>query len=287
MDKRKFNLALNSMKDKFPDRLPIIESIQRGFNRDIPSISRENLRELYQNPAQFMVKRQTEDGEWTTMLHEWADNGVTALLEINPIYLSAKNSYGDTVLMNLVEYAVGKTTEQIDYGLLKSILEHPLVYEYKTGKDGETATESVWNEKDITGKTPVDYLRDMSSGEGTCSGCEPITELIPLIAEWESRMASAMGESDEEDDISGEDNENVSEDDCGDQPEDEIDASSDGISSSPGTEPFYPEVSTVAVGTVDDYPDDPSIPEDANQMIKAEIEHDPMMRDTGMLDRIG
>ena len=286
MDKRKFNLELNAMKDRFPDRLPMIESIQRGFNRDIPSISRENLRELYQNPAQFMVKRPSENGEWTTMLHEWADNGVSALLEINPIYLAAKNSYGDTVLMNLVEYAVGKTTEQIDYGLLKSILEHPLVYEYKTGNEGDMEKETIWNEKDITGKTPVDYLKDMSTGEGTCSECDPITELIPLIAEWESLMASAMGENDERRITEEDDQETDSECECGEHPDEDVIVSSNGIIGDPGKEEGYPS-SMLTVGTVDDYPDDISIPEEAGQMKQDEIEHDPLMRDTGMLDRIG
>ena len=97
MDKRGFNIGLNGLKDKFPDKLILIEGLQRAFNREVPSISRENLVALYQNPAQFMVKKILADGLWTTQLHEWADNGLEDLLYINPNYLGAKNAYGDTV----------------------------------------------------------------------------------------------------------------------------------------------------------------------------------------------
>ena len=76
MDKRGFNTELNRLKDLYPDKLILIEGIQRAFNRDVPSISRENLFALYQNPAQFMMKKPLPDGRWTTQLHEWADNGV-------------------------------------------------------------------------------------------------------------------------------------------------------------------------------------------------------------------
>ena len=55
MDKRGFNKELNRLKDIYPDKLILIEGIQRAFNRDEPSISRENLLALYQNTAQFMM----------------------------------------------------------------------------------------------------------------------------------------------------------------------------------------------------------------------------------------
>ena len=40
MDKRGFNTELNRLKDLYPDKLILIEGIQRAFNRDVPSISR-------------------------------------------------------------------------------------------------------------------------------------------------------------------------------------------------------------------------------------------------------
>lgn len=194
MDKRKFNLGLNALKDEFPDKLIMIESLQRAFNRDVQSIDSRNLRALYQNPSQFMVKIKGDDGEWTTMLHKWADNGLEDLLEIDPLYLMAKNSIGDTVLMNLVQYALGSTTEQINYDLLKKILDKPMKFKYKTGEDEEMLDGCVWDERDISGRTVIDYLQDMASGTGICANCSPLMELVPLLKEWSDKQLADMNE---------------------------------------------------------------------------------------------
>lgn len=302
MDKRGFNTELNRLKDLYPDKLILIEGIQRAFNRDVPSISRANLFALYQNPAQFMMKKALPDGMWTTQLHEWADNGVEDLLNINPIYLGAKNSLGDTVLMNMVEYAIGKTTEQINFDLLKKLLENPLVFEYKTSEDEEMCQASVWDIKDVTGRTPIDYLSDMASGTGTCKDCEPITEIAPMIAEWASIMREALPE--EYADVP-----EVAEQYVEEQPptEDEIlDAiteynlcdgeceACDGDEcpsvSEPVSEPYTPETG-VESDIVDEAPadngvDDELIPEEARAMIHDEVGKDPFIRDTGNVERI-
>jgi hypothetical protein len=306
MDKRGFNIALNGLKDKYPDKLILIEGIQRAFNREVPSISRDNLLALYQNPAQFMMKKPLEDGRWTTQLHEWADNGVEDLLNINPIYLGAKNSVGDTVLMNMVEYAIGKTTEQINFDFLKKLLENPLVFEYKTSEDGELCQASVWDIKDITGRTPIDYLSDMASGTGTCQGCDPIVELAPLIAEWASIMNAELDEGIEgleepaeeepeeaapptEDEILA----SISEYELCDGESDPGDGDEAPAVSEPGSEEYYPETGSGAVISEDtpldgegDGDGDDELPQEAAAMIHEEVGKDPFIRDKGNVERI-
>lgn len=300
MDKRGFNIALNGLKDKYPDKLILIEGIQRAFNREVPSISRENLLALYQNPAQFMMKKVLADGMWTTQLHEWADNGVEDLLYINPIYLGAKNAYGDTVLMNMVEYAIGKTTEQINFDYLKKLLENPMVFEYKTSEDGELCQGSVWEIKDVTGRTPIDYLSDMASGTGTCEGCEPIVELAPLIAEWSSIIQAALPGEDAdgveqpaeapEDDAPPTEEEilnSITEYDMCEGECDPGDGDDDPVVSEPGAEQYYPETGAAVVGVVDEAPEtDNELPEEAVAMIHEEVGKDPFIRDKGNVERI-
>ena len=296
MDKRGFNTELNRLKDVYPDKLILIEGIQRAFNRDVPSISRENLFALYQNPAQFMMKKVLPDGRWTTQLHEWADNGVEDLLNINPIYLGAKNSYGDTVLMNMVEYAIGKTTEQINFDFLKKLLENPLVFEYKTGEDEEMCRASVWDIKDVTGRTPIDYLSDMASATGTCKDCEPITELAPMIAEWASIMRDALPEEyedvpevaeqyvEEQPPTEEEILDAISEYDLCDGECEPCDGEDDVVEAPVQGEP-NPEEGEMGESMEGDGLDD-NIPDEAKAMIHEEVGKDSFIRDKGNVERI-
>jgi hypothetical protein len=296
MDKRGFNKELNRLKDIYPDKLILIEGIQRAFNRDVPSISRENLFALYQNPAQFMMKKVLPDGRWTTQLHEWADNGVEDLLNINPIYLGAKNSYGDTVLMNMVEYAIGKTTEQINFDFLKKLLENPLVFEYKTGEDEEMCRASVWDIKDVTGRTPIDYLSDMASATGTCKDCEPITELAPMIAEWASIMRDALPEEyedvpevaeqyvEEQPPTEEEILDAISEYDLCDGECEPCDGEDDVVEAPVEGEP-NPEEGDMGESMEGDGLDD-NLPEEAKAMIHEQVGKDPFIRDKGNVERI-
>ena len=296
MDKRGFNTELNRLKDVYPDKLILIEGIQRAFNRDVPSISRENLFALYQNPAQFMMKKVLPDGRWTTQLHEWADNGVEDLLNINPIYLGAKNSYGDTVLMNMVEYAIGKTTEQINFDFLKKLLENPLVFEYKTGEDEEMCRASVWDIKDVTGRTPIDYLSDMASATGTCKDCEPITELAPMIAEWASIMRDALPEEyedvpevaeqyvEEQPPTEEEVLDAISEYDLCDGECEPCDGEDDVVEAPVQGEP-NPEEGEMGESMEGDGLDD-NIPDEAKAMIHEEVGKDSFIRDKGNVERI-
>jgi hypothetical protein len=296
MDKRGFNKELNRLKDIYPDKLILIEGIQRAFNRDEPSISRENLLALYQNPAQFMMKKVLPDGKWTTQLHEWADNGVEDLLNINPIYLGAKNSYGDTVLMNMVEYAIGKTTEQINMDFLKKLLENPLVFEYKTSEDEEMCQASVWDIKDITGRTPIDYLSDMASGTGTCKDCEAIPELAPMIAEWASIMREALPEEyadvpevaeqyvEEPPPTEEEILDAISEYDLCDGECEPCDGEDDVVEAPVQGGP-NPEDGEMGESMEGDGLDD-NLPDGAKAMIHEEVGKDPFIRDKGNVERI-
>lgn len=252
MDKKHFNLALNKLKDKYPEKLILIEGLQRAFNRDVPVISKDMLRALYQYPVQFIDMKPLPNGEWTTALHEWAENGLEDLLEIDPLYLATKNSNGDTVLMALVEYAVGSTTEQINYDFLKKLLSKPMTYKYKINDTDEPLDGCVWDIRDVTGRTPIDYLTDMASGTGTCAGCEPIPELAPYIAEWadnELERIPEVNETPSSAELVMEDSDNV-DDEIVDEPEEDLEI---------------------------------EIPEDAKKMIEEELLHDPALRDTGML----
>lgn len=296
MDKRGFNTELNRLKDLYPDKLILIEGIQRAFNRDVPSISRENLFALYQNPAQFMMKKSLPDGRWTTQLHEWADNGVEDLLNINPIYLGAKNSLGDTVLMNMVEYAIGKTTEQINFDFLKKLLENPLVFEYKTSEDEDMCQASVWDIKDVTGRTPIDYLSDMASGTGTCKDCEPITEIAPMIAEWASIMREALPEEyaevpevaeqyvEEQPPSEEEILDAITESDRCDGECEPCDGEDD-VVEAPVQGEAYPEDGEMDESMEGDGLDD-NLPEAAKAMIHDEVGKDPFIRDKGNVERI-
>lgn len=286
MDKRKFNLSLNKLKDKFPEKLLLIESIQRAYNRDIPTISRENLRQLYQNPASFVCRIKCKNGEWTTKLHQLAENGLEDLLKIDPLYLITKNSYGDTVLMSLIEYAVGKTTEQINYDLLRKILECPMTFKYVVNSKSPMVDGCVWDIQDITGRTPIDYLSDMASGSGTCDGCEPIVELAPLIKEWSERSLATMGDG--VDDYP--DDEALSE---LDEFEDEEITASDLIDDATNK----PQDTSIEVDIIDDCPDDlenyidengeqQKVPEEAQNEVHDKIQNDAVIKDTGIWNKI-
>ena len=97
MDKRKFHYFLNSLKDEHESSIELIEAIQDKFEEDVKPITDNELKALKQNPLQFVKKVPQDDGEWTSQLHIWAEQGVPEILDIDPIYLGFKNSVGDTV----------------------------------------------------------------------------------------------------------------------------------------------------------------------------------------------
>ena len=153
------NEELNNLKDKYPGDVALVESVQNLFNKET-------------FPMQFTKRIPTSSGEWTTQLHIWADNQVPALLDIDPIILTARNSDGETVLMSLLMAATGRFTQQVNYALIKKILDTDMQFEYLTEPMDENSVETgnVWDEEDLDHKTALQYLADFAKGTGPFLG---------------------------------------------------------------------------------------------------------------------
>lgn len=200
MDKRQFHILLNDLKDTNPNSIQIIESIQNTFDESFESISDSEKKALKLFPLQFIKRIPQENQEWTTQLHIWGDNAVADLLNLDPILLSHKNSYGDTVLMCLVNAALGAYTEVIDYDLIKRILDTDMSFEYtETLKDGkETPIKSnVLEIEDLNGQTPLNFLIDYAYADGNYKG----QEVDPILQKILQEFAEAMECADESDDL--------------------------------------------------------------------------------------
>ena len=175
IDKRPFYAILNELKDQHPNQSSFLESIEEGF-KDVKSITDAEKRALKQYPIQFVSRVPQEDGDWTSKLHLWAENGVREILDLDPIYLAFKNSYGDSVLMSLAVAATGTHTGHPDYDLIKKIAENDYSYEESTrNKDGdeEIITKNAMDETDISGKTPLQYITEIAYAIGDYEGEEP------------------------------------------------------------------------------------------------------------------
>lgn len=187
IDKRKFHYFLNDSKDKHPEFFDLLESIQSKFEETIPSITKSQLIALKQYPIQFVNKIPLERGNWTSQLHIWAEHCIPEILELDPIYLSFKNSIGDTVLMSFIIGAVGAYTEVVKYDIIKKILEMDLSYEdsEKMADGKETITlKNALDEVDINGSTILDFLTDYAFGTGQFDGQEPDEELKNILIEF-------------------------------------------------------------------------------------------------------
>ena len=184
MDKRSFYAIINGMKSEFPD-LIILESVEQEFDK-VPAISEKEIRALRQYPIQFVKRMNVDDdpGEWTTQLHIWAENGVPEILELDPIFLGFKNSFGDSLLMSLVVAASGAHSGKIDYELINKIIDKDYSYEEITKTedgDEEVVTKNAMDETDINGKTPIDYLAEIAYGQGEYEGNPPDLKLQSII----------------------------------------------------------------------------------------------------------
>lgn len=191
IDKRIFHYFLNEAKDKHPTQIGLIEAIQEEFEETVDPISQEEVRALKQYPIQY-VKRVTQNkGEWTSQLHIWAEQCVPEILDLDPIYLSYKNSAGDSVLMSFVLGCTGAYTEKVDHKSLDKILNIDLSYEdIEKGDDGiETIViQNALDEKDLNNHTVIDYLIDFAYGIGQFDNQETdekLQEMIKSFAEKE------------------------------------------------------------------------------------------------------
>lgn len=192
MDKRSFHTLINDLKDTNPEQFELLENIQQNFEKEVKPISDTDLRALKTYPIQFVIKEKKPDGEWTTQLHTWAENGVSELLLIDPMLLECKNSYGDTVLMSLLSSALGKFTEKVNYNLIEKILDTDFSYELitKTGKNEINEIKNVLDEQDINGNTVIDWLIDFAYGRGIYEGHYPDEYLIEVLKDFANNMQS-------------------------------------------------------------------------------------------------
>jgi len=197
IDKRKFHYFLNQSKDQYPEYFNLIESIQEEFESNVDSISKEEKKALKQYPIQYVKKIELEKGEWNSQLHVWAEQCVPEIIELDPIYLAFKNSAGDSVLMSFIMGCTGAYTEKLDYHLINKLLNTDLSYEdiEKSGDEEEIVIKNAFDETDLSGKTPIDYLINFAYGIGDFKGepqDEKLKHLLKKFAENEAKQKEEM-----------------------------------------------------------------------------------------------
>ena len=183
MDKRLFHNYLNKLKDERPDDFALIESIQETFEKSVDCITDDQRKAIRNHPIQFIERIPQEDGGWTTNLHIWGENGVEDLLEVDPMILTHKNGYGDTILMSMIVGATGAHTEVVNHKLIQKILEQNLDYDDIEVIDGneEITPKNVLDITDLNGQTALDYLIDFAFATGKYEGQEPDEKLQMLL----------------------------------------------------------------------------------------------------------
>jgi hypothetical protein len=186
MDKRGVNIELNRLKDMNPGQEALIEGVQKLFNEKVETATPEQKRSLLMFPMQYAAYRiRTSPSEWTTQLHRWADNLLDTLLRLDPLYLTTRDSSGDTVLHRMVKAATGEFTEQVDYDYIRKLLDKDMgfvalqsPFEQEGAKAG-----SVWMLKDVDGNTPMDILADVAIGKPE-SGIPADDRLLAMLDEF-------------------------------------------------------------------------------------------------------
>lgn len=186
-DKRKFHVFLNRLKDELPSEVGLIESIQKNFDTHIEAVTDAEKKALKQFPQQFIKRIPQEDMGWTTQLHAWGEQSVKEIVKLDPLLLSFKNGYGDSVLMCLVGGATGLYTETIDYDLLQQVLDTDYSYE-DVDKDEEgnefIVHKNVLDETDINGQTPLDFLFDFSFAKDDYDGMVPDNKIQQMLIQF-------------------------------------------------------------------------------------------------------
>ena len=197
MDKRLFHNYLNNLKDERPDDFALIESIQETFEKSIDTITDSQRKALRNHPIQFIERIPQDDGGWTTNLHIWGENCVEELLEVDPMILSHKNGYGDTVLMSMIVGATGAHTETVNHKLIQRILEKNMEFEDIEKVDGndEITLKNVLDITDLNGQSILDYLIDFAFATGAYEGQEP-DEKLQMLLRYFAEMHNDEGEED-------------------------------------------------------------------------------------------
>jgi hypothetical protein len=199
MDKRGINIELNRLKARNPGQETLIEGVQKLFNEKVETATPEQKRSLLMFPMQYAAYRiKTSPSEWTTQLHRWADNLLDTLLRIDPLYLTTRDSSGDTVLHRLAKAATGEFTEQVDYDFIKKMLEKDMgfvalqsPFENEGAKAG-----SVWMLKDVDGNTPMDILADRAIGKPE-AGIPADDRLLVMLDEFANAPTGEIDVSEE------------------------------------------------------------------------------------------
>lgn len=183
MDKRPFHNYLNKLKDENPNDFTLIESIQDHFETNVDCITDDQRKAIRNYPIQFIERIPQEDGGWTTNLHIWGENGVEELLDLDPMILTHKNGYGDSILMSMIVGATGAHTEVVNHKLIQKILEKDLAYDDIEMVDGneEISPRNVLDITDLNGQTILDYLIDFAYATGNYKGQEPDEKLQMLL----------------------------------------------------------------------------------------------------------
>lgn len=186
MDKRAINIGLNRLKDKNPANAAIIEGVQQLFNEKVEVATPEQKHSLLMFPMQYAAYHiKNGDSEWTTQLHVWADNLLDTLLQLNPMYLTTRDSAGDTVLHRLVKAATGEFTEQVNYDFIKKLLNKDMGFVAIQAPFDENSSQAgdAWLMTDVDGKTPMDLLADYAMGQPE-SGMPADDKLLLMLDEF-------------------------------------------------------------------------------------------------------
>lgn len=181
---RTMNHSLNELKSKRPNDVALIEAIQTEINKKTQIISPSVRKSLLQFPLQFTQRVRTSSRDWTTQLHYWADYQLEDLLRIDPIYLTTGDSNDDSVLKRLVMAALGLTQTQIvNYELLEKIFQKDMKYSALTVAGDPDSAEggNAWFERDLEGKTVIEFLYDFANGEGEFQGRAPDERIIEMF----------------------------------------------------------------------------------------------------------
>lgn len=202
---RILNYKLNEMKERRPDDRALIEAIQTTINDKVDAISPNTRKSLLQFPIQFTQRIRTSSRDWTTQLHQWADRQVKELLMIDPIYLTTSDSDDECVLKRLVKAALGLTmTQQVNYDLLDQLFQKDMKYSALTvAGDPESAEGgNAWFEKDLDGKTVIEYLYDFANGEGEFAGKAPDERILDMFDQYAQTALAFPGEDELDADMS-------------------------------------------------------------------------------------
>ena len=185
-DSRYFLNFLNNVSDDHMEKLDLIESVRDYYIQNTETITDSQRHALKTLPSQFITKIKDSNG-WTTPLHIWAEQGVKELLTLDPLILCTEDEYGYTVLHSLVKYCLGTYTNQVDYDMIKRLLDldmhYDLVVVNPDTKEFDVEETHAIHKKDLNNKSYIDYLIDYAWALDIYDGMEQDEQLKQLLKE--------------------------------------------------------------------------------------------------------